>query len=126
LFHVARRELEQKSWKEISQNSFGVTYTIKIGIWNFAIVENTIVLEGGVIDLHIGTLGGIDSSALKVACSPPGHGKNFRNFLKPKTDVHGSHSMFVHHCSHCLKSNVRNCLHSLLELSSRNLRIVSP
>jgi hypothetical protein len=48
--------LEQKL-QEISQNSFGITYTVGI-----------VALEGAVVDLHIGTTLSINSSALKVAC----------------------------------------------------------
>jgi hypothetical protein len=62
MFHVARRELEQKL-QEISQNSIGITYIV-----------GSVALEGAVVDLHIGTTTGINSSTLEVACPPPGIG----------------------------------------------------
>jgi hypothetical protein len=53
---------------EISQNSIGITYN-----------GSGVAQEGAVVDLHIGTIG-TNSSALKVACPPPGHGENSGNF----------------------------------------------
>jgi hypothetical protein len=64
MFHVRRRELEQKV-KEISQTSFGTTCTY---------IGGSVALEGAVMDLHIGTRVGINRSALEVACGPPGIG----------------------------------------------------
>jgi hypothetical protein len=57
--------LERRKFREISQNSFGITYR-----------GCSVALEGAVVDLHIGNTG-IDSSALEVACPPPGIGAKF-------------------------------------------------
>jgi hypothetical protein len=71
MFHVAnvaRRELERKvkeGFKKGYNSSgmcFGITYSV-----------DSVALEDGVMDLHIGTIG-INSSTLKVACSPPAIG----------------------------------------------------
>jgi hypothetical protein len=48
----------------------GVTYIL-----------GTIALEGTVIDLQNGAILSVKSSALQVACPPPGHRRKFRNFL---------------------------------------------
>jgi hypothetical protein len=60
-FHVVRRELE-RNFKEASENSIGITY---IGS------GSSVALEGAIVDLDIGTAS-INSSALQVACPPPG------------------------------------------------------
>ena len=52
-----------KKIQESSQNSFGITY-----------IACSVALEGAVMDVHIGTTGGINSSALGVPCPPPGIG----------------------------------------------------
>jgi hypothetical protein len=72
--YVPRRELERKL-KGKSQNSFGTTY----------ILDGSVALEGAIIDLHISTRLSINSSALEVACGPPGHGRNIRKFLETIT-----------------------------------------
>jgi hypothetical protein len=64
LFHVPRREFEQKGQGNFSKNSFG-TY----------IVAGSVGLKGAVINLHIGTTRSGYSSALEVACGPPGIGE---------------------------------------------------
>jgi hypothetical protein len=82
MFHVVRRELEQKSQKvlraavkESSQNSFGITY-----------IGGSVALEGAVMDLHISTGIGINSSALKVSCgAPKGHREISENFREQKS-----------------------------------------
>ena len=51
-----------EKFKEISRYRFGITY-----------IGRSVALEGALMDLHIGTIG-INSSALKVACPPPGIG----------------------------------------------------
>ena len=51
-----------ENFKESSQNSYRITY----------VICGSIALECAVMDLYIGTIRSIDSSALKVACSPPG------------------------------------------------------
>jgi hypothetical protein len=62
MFHVARRELQRKD-KEISQNSFGTTYS-----------GDSVALENAGVDRDICTVSGINSSTLEVACAPPGIG----------------------------------------------------
>jgi hypothetical protein len=52
----------ERKFREFSQNRVGTTYV------------STIAVEYGVVDLHIGTTIGINSSALEVACPPPGIG----------------------------------------------------
>jgi hypothetical protein len=49
----------EKSSKEGSRKGHNSSYTDRVA------------LEDGVVDLHIGTIG-IKSSALEVACGPPG------------------------------------------------------
>ena len=55
------------NWSEESSGKFskqlGTTYTVC-----------SVALEGAVMDVHIGTTGGINSSTLEVACPPPGIG----------------------------------------------------
>jgi hypothetical protein len=63
MFHVARRKLERKV-KEISQSTFGITYTGTI--CNVALENAGVDFDIGAIDKH--------SSALEVACPPPGIG----------------------------------------------------
>jgi hypothetical protein len=58
--------------REISQNSFGATSTYRYG---------SVAVEGAGIDLHISTTIGTNSSALEVACPPPGHRRKFRKFM---------------------------------------------
>jgi hypothetical protein len=62
---MARQELE-RNFKEISRNSFGITY-----------IAGTIALEGAVMDLHFGTTFGKNGTALEVACGPPGIAATF-------------------------------------------------
>jgi hypothetical protein len=56
--------MERKD-KEISQNSFGTTYSV-----------GSVALESAGVDLDICTIG-INSSTLEVACPPPGIGAKF-------------------------------------------------
>jgi hypothetical protein len=56
--------------QESSQRSFGITY-----------IGGRVALEGAIIDLNIGTTSpSINSSALEVACPPPGHRENSGKF----------------------------------------------
>jgi hypothetical protein len=74
-----------KEVQEISENSFGTTYSdssVALDLHNGTIpavidlhngtIPTTGALECAVIDLHNGTIPSLDSSALKVACGPPG------------------------------------------------------
>jgi hypothetical protein len=60
MFHVARRELERRKFREFSQSSFRITD-----------IGRSVALKGAVVDLHDGTTAGINSSTLEVACPPP-------------------------------------------------------
>ena len=46
---------------------------------------STIALEYGVMDLHIYSTSEINSSALKVVCPPPGHGRKIKKVLETIT-----------------------------------------
>jgi hypothetical protein len=50
--------------------------------WNYlgTYIAGSVTLEGAVMDLCIGT-SGRNSTALEIACGPPGHGEKFRKFL---------------------------------------------
>ena len=63
---------EENSGK-FSEQRFGSTYK-----------GGGVALEGAVVDLRIGTIG-INSSALEVACGPPGHGRKIKKFLETIT-----------------------------------------
>jgi hypothetical protein len=67
MLHVPRRELERRKFKEISQSSYGITYRSR----------GSVAMEDAVMDLHVGTILSKNSSALEVACPPPGIGANF-------------------------------------------------
>ena len=74
--HVPRRELE-RNFKEVSENTIGITYS----------PGSSIALEGAVVDLDIGTAS-TNSSALQVACPPPGIGA--KKFQEISVDHHSS------------------------------------
>jgi hypothetical protein len=76
VFHVPHRELEQK-FQEISGNANYGTYP-----WRFIQGE----IRG--MDLHIGTAQRKNSSALEVACPPPGIGaKKSRKVLRTASEL---------------------------------------
>jgi hypothetical protein len=65
---------------------------------NFSVSRETYISRGaireeyGVVDLHIGTTFGIDSTPLKVACPPPGIGaKKSRKFLGTASELLSSY-----------------------------------
>jgi hypothetical protein len=65
-----------RTWKKFQESSrvdHSCTY-----------IGGSIALEYAVIDLHNDTLS-IDSSALEVACPPPGHGRKIRKILETIT-----------------------------------------
>jgi hypothetical protein len=68
MFHLARPDIEKVHEISIDDHS----YTCRVG---------SVALECAVMDLHNGTGAGINSSALEVACSAPGHRGKFRKFL---------------------------------------------
>jgi hypothetical protein len=72
MFHVARRELEQKSQGENLRTA--------LEQWSSYVVATTVAFECAVIDLHGASIK-INSTALEVACPPP----NFRKFLQTIT-----------------------------------------
>jgi hypothetical protein len=55
-----------KKVQESSETNFGITYR-----------AGSVALKSGVMDLQIGIFS-TNSSALKVACPPPGHGRKIR------------------------------------------------
>jgi hypothetical protein len=63
MFQVPRTGNWSEKCKEVSQNSFGITYT-----------ATSVALESAVMDLHIGITISINSSALEIACPTPGIG----------------------------------------------------
>jgi hypothetical protein len=71
--HVPRPDIEQV--QESSGDCHSSTY----------ISRGAVREKYGVVDLHIGIGVSKDGSALEVACSPPGHGRNFRKVLENVT-----------------------------------------